>query len=187
MAGNSIAAWNLLTLGRCSTARLPRAARGARSTTSRGASGDGAAGMPQMLVAMDLERSTTRHVVIAGRAEAADARAMVAEFDRRSCRTMRCCSRAGEARSGSRARAVRRAARAAEREGHGLRVRGLRLPLPTTDLAAFAAQLEERGEKPATGRILKRCSRLLPAALRWRSRRRARPARRRRRRRQAGR
>ncbi|HEY3217004.1 MAG TPA: thioredoxin domain-containing protein [Candidatus Eisenbacteria bacterium] len=41
------------------------------------------AAMPQMLVAMDLAEGDPRHVVIAGRADAADTRALIAEFNRR--------------------------------------------------------------------------------------------------------
>src|SRR5262249_10297873 len=39
--------------------------------------------MPQMLVAMDLARTSPRHVVIAGNPPAPDTRALVAEFNRR--------------------------------------------------------------------------------------------------------
>ena len=39
--------------------------------------------MPQMLVAMDLERATPRHIVVAGAADRADTRAMTDAFNRR--------------------------------------------------------------------------------------------------------
>src|SRR5205807_384063 len=71
MAGNSIAAWNLQALGTLLDRKDFRehARRTLDYFTRR--LGDGAAGMPQMLVAMDLERSTVRHVVVAGGADAA--------------------------------------------------------------------------------------------------------------------
>jgi uncharacterized protein YyaL (SSP411 family) len=83
MAGNSIAAWNLQMLA----VLLDRGDwRGRAGRTldyyGRRLAGNGA-GMPQMLVAFDLERATPRHVVIAGRPDAPDTRALIAEYNRR--------------------------------------------------------------------------------------------------------
>ncbi len=83
IAGNSIAAWNLQMLG----VLLDRddwreRARRTLDYYARRLATSGA-GMPQMLVAMDLERATPRHIVIAGRADATDTRALLAEVNRR--------------------------------------------------------------------------------------------------------
>src|SRR5204862_7518852 len=115
--------------------------------------GDGAAEMPQMLVAMDLERATTRHVVIAGRAEAADARAMVAEFDRRFLPHDALLFAGGGEEQKRLAKLAPFVAPLAAKNGKATAYVCVDYAcrLPTTDLAAFAAQLEERGEKAATG------------------------------------
>ena len=155
MAGNSIAAWNLLMLGTLLDRDDFR--ERARRTLDYFARrlGDSAPGMPQMLVAMDLERSTVRHVVIAGRADAADARAMVAEFDRRFLPYDALLFAGGGDAQKRLAALASFVAPLAPKSGkatafvcvdHACR-------LPTTDLAAFAAQLEERGERAAAGRI----------------------------------
>jgi uncharacterized protein YyaL (SSP411 family) len=146
MAGNSIAAWNLQMLG----ALLDRAdfRERARRTLDYFARrlGEGAAGMPQMLVAMDLERSTVRHVVIAGRADAADARAMIAEFDRRFLpHDALLFAGGGDAQK----RLATLAPFAATLAPQGGRATAYvcvdyACRLPTTDRAAFAAQLDER-------------------------------------------
>ena len=83
MAGNSIAALNLLTLGRLLDRRdwLDKAGWTLDYYARRLAGGPTA--MPQMLVAMDAARSTARHIVIVGDARAPDTRALEAEFDRR--------------------------------------------------------------------------------------------------------
>ncbi len=83
MAGNSIAALDLVQLGRL----LDRPAwlEQARHTFDYFAqrlAGGGAAGMPQMLVAMEALDATTRHMVIAGAAESADTRALIGPAER---------------------------------------------------------------------------------------------------------
>ncbi len=83
MAGNSIAALNLVVLGRLLDRRdwLAKAEH-TLDYYARRLEG-GPAAMPQMLVAIDAARSTARHVVIAGDATAPRTRALAAEFDRR--------------------------------------------------------------------------------------------------------
>ena len=154
MAGNSIAAWNLEMLGALLDRRDFR--ERARRTLDYFARrlGDGAAGMPQMLVAMDLERSTVRHVVIAGRLGSPDARAMVAEFDRRFLpydALLFAGGGEGQKRLASLAPFV---APLAPKNGKATAYVCVDYAcrLPTTDLAAFTAQLEERGERAAMGR-----------------------------------
>jgi uncharacterized protein YyaL (SSP411 family) len=154
MAGNSIAAWNLLTLGTLlDRSDFRERARRTLDYFQRRL-GEGAAGMPQMLVAMDLERSTTRHVVIAGRADAADARAMVAEFDRRFLPHDALLFAGGGEEQKRLAKLAPFVAPLAAKNGKATAYVCVDYAcrLPTTDLAAFAAQLEERGEKAATGR-----------------------------------
>ncbi len=83
MAGNSIAALNLIVLGRLLDRRdwLARAER-TLDYYARRLEG-GPAAMPQMLVAMEAARSPSRHVVITAEQEDAGTRALIAEFDRR--------------------------------------------------------------------------------------------------------
>jgi uncharacterized protein YyaL (SSP411 family) len=83
MAGNSIAAWNLVALGRLLDREewLTKATQSFDYFATRLASG--AASMPQMLVAMDLDRAVPRHIVVAGAPEGADTRDMIAAFNRR--------------------------------------------------------------------------------------------------------
>ena len=154
MAGNSVAAWNLLMLGTLldRTDFRERARRTLDYFARR--LGDGAAGMPQMLAAMDLERSAVRHVVIAGRADAADARAMVAEFDRRFLPHDALLFAGGGEEQKRLAKLATFVAPLAPKNGRATAYVCVDYAcrLPTTDLAAFAAQLEERGEKAATGR-----------------------------------
>jgi len=82
IAGNSIALYNLQLLGRLLDREdwLTKARQSFDYFATRLAGG--AAAMPQMLVAMDLERVEPRHVVIAGDPSRADTRAMIAVFDR---------------------------------------------------------------------------------------------------------
>jgi hypothetical protein len=82
IAGNSIATLNLIVLGRLLDKRdwLGKAEQTLDYYARRLEGGPVA--MPQMLVAMDAARSTSRHVVIAGDAAAPGVRALVAEFDR---------------------------------------------------------------------------------------------------------
>jgi len=154
MAGNSIAAWNLQALGTLLDRKDFRDR--ARRTLDYFARrlGDGAAGMPQMLVAMDLERSTVRHVVVAGGADAADTRAMIAEFDRRFL-PHDALLFAGGGESQKRLAALAPfVAPLAPKNGKATAFVCVDYAcrLPTTDVVAFAAQLDERGERAATGR-----------------------------------
>jgi uncharacterized protein len=83
MAGNSIAAWNLHRLGTL-LARSDWLEKAARTFDYYARRLEPfASAMPRMLVAMDLQRSAPRHVVIAGDPSSEDARAMIREFDRR--------------------------------------------------------------------------------------------------------
>ena len=116
--------------------------------------GDAAPGMPQMLVAMDLERSTVRHVVIAGRADAADARAMVAAFDRRFLphdALLFAGGGDGQKRLAALAPFVGPLAPKAGKATAYVCV-DYACRLPTTDLKAFAAQLGEGAERVTTER-----------------------------------
>jgi uncharacterized protein YyaL (SSP411 family) len=81
IAGNSVAAFVTQVLGVLLDRSEWRAtaARAFAYYTRRLA--EGPVAMPQMLVAMDLARATPRHVVIAGDPNAADTRALIAEFD----------------------------------------------------------------------------------------------------------
>jgi uncharacterized protein YyaL (SSP411 family) len=83
LAGNSVAAWNLQTLATL----LDRDAW--RDQVKRMLDyyarrlEHGPIAMPQMMVAMQQEQATPRHIVIAGDRDASDTRAMRREFDRR--------------------------------------------------------------------------------------------------------
>ncbi len=83
MAGNSVALFNLQLLGMLIDRDdwLGKAKRGFAYFARR--LGDGPAGMPQMLAAMDLEQSLPRHVVIAGEPGDAATRKLLHEFNRR--------------------------------------------------------------------------------------------------------
>jgi uncharacterized protein YyaL (SSP411 family) len=155
MAGNSIAAWNLQMLGTLLDRNDFR--ERARRTLDYFARrlGDGAPGMPQMLAAMDLERSTVRHVVIAGRADAADARAMVAEFGRRFLPHDALLFAGGGDAQKRLAALAPFVGPLAPKSGKATAYVCVDYAcrLPTTDLAAFAAQLEERAERAAAERI----------------------------------
>ena len=151
MAGNSIAALDLQLLGTLLDRRdwLAMAQRAFDYYARRLA--PSAMAMPQMLVAMELAQATPRHIVIAGRPEAADTRAMIGEFDRRFLPHDALLLVDGGARqktlgemapfvtpltpSGGRATAY-------VCVNHACR-------LPTTDREAFAAQLDERATKVA--------------------------------------
>ena len=155
MASNSIAARNLLMLG----ALLNRAdwrdkARRALDYFARRL-GDGAAAMPQMLAAMDLERSGMRHVVIAGRAGAPDTRALVAEFDRRFLPHDALLLAGGGEDQKRLAALASFVGPLAPKSGKATAYVCVDYAcrLPVTDPAAFAAQLDERaGRGAAAGR-----------------------------------
>jgi hypothetical protein len=83
IAGNSIAAYVLQQLSTLLDQRdWQRKANRTFDYFARRL-GTSPAAMPRMLVAMDLAEGDPRHVVIAGRPDAADTRALIEEFDRR--------------------------------------------------------------------------------------------------------
>ncbi|MBI5708847.1 MAG: thioredoxin domain-containing protein [Candidatus Eisenbacteria bacterium] len=83
IAGNSIAAWDLVQLGALLDRRdWQEKARRTLEYYARRLAG-GSAAMPQMLVAMDAAMTPPRHVVIAGEPDAPDTRALVRAYDRR--------------------------------------------------------------------------------------------------------
>ncbi|MEO5617431.1 MAG: thioredoxin domain-containing protein [Candidatus Eisenbacteria bacterium] len=83
LAGNSVAAWVTHTLGVLFDRPDWRDAAAAAFAYYARRLAEGAAGMPQMLVAMQAERRAPRHLVIAGDPAAADTRALIAEYHRR--------------------------------------------------------------------------------------------------------
>jgi hypothetical protein len=147
MAGNSIAALDLVILGRLlDRAEWLSKAERTFDYYARRLSG-GAAAMPQMLVAMDALDATTRHVVIAGREEAADTRSLIAEFDHRFL-PHDLLILAGEG-AGARRRLEALAPFAAGlpmQHGHATAYVCVdhACRLPTNDPRTFAAQLDER-------------------------------------------
>ncbi|MEK7329715.1 MAG: thioredoxin domain-containing protein, partial [Candidatus Eisenbacteria bacterium] len=146
MAGNSIAALDLQILGTLLDRRdwQEKARRTFDHYARRLASG--AAAMPQMLVAMELAEATPRHIVIAGRPDDADTRAMIAEFDRRFLPhdvLMLADGGAHQKTLGKLAPFVVPLARQNGKSTAYVCVDYACL-LPTTDRKAFAAQLDER-------------------------------------------
>jgi uncharacterized protein YyaL (SSP411 family) len=151
MASNSIAARNLLMMG----ALLNRAdwREKARRTLDYFARRlkEGAAGMPQMLAAMDLEGSTPRHIVIAGRAGAPDTRALIAEFDRRFLPHDALIVLDGGASQKDIAKLLPWTSALASRNGKATAYVCVNYAcrLPVTDPAAFGAQLDEGAARAA--------------------------------------
>jgi hypothetical protein len=144
MAGNSIAAQNLIVLGRLLDRHDWLAmAEHTLGYYARRLEG-GPAAMPQMLVAMDAARATARHVVIAGEAGAKDTRALAAEFDRRFLPGDLLLVADARTRPGLAALAPF-AAGLAPKGGHATAYVCVNhaCRLPTTDPKAFAAQLDE--------------------------------------------
>jgi uncharacterized protein YyaL (SSP411 family) len=146
MAGNSIALGNLELLGRLLDRRewLARAERGFTYYSGRL---DGIPGaMPQMLVAMDLARSTPRHVVIAGDPTASDTRAMITEFNRRFLPHDLLLVADGGAAQRELAKLAGFVAPLAARDGKATAYVCVNYAcqLPTTNRVAFASQLDER-------------------------------------------
>jgi len=144
IAGNSIAAQNLIVLGRLLDRRdwLAMAEHTLDYYARRLAGGPSA--MPQMLVAMDAARSTARHIVIAGDAQAPDTRALAAEFDRRFLPGDLLL--VADARTRPRLAALAPfAASLTPQGGHATAYVCVNYAcrLPTTDPRAFAAQLDE--------------------------------------------
>jgi uncharacterized protein YyaL (SSP411 family) len=153
LAGNSIAVTNLLVLA----ALLDRddwreKARRTLDAYARRLDRNPIA-MPQMLAAMDLERAPQRHVVIAGREGAEDTRALIREFDRRFLPhdALLVVDRPEHRK---RLAALAPFAAALEpMQGRATAYVCLNYAcrLPTTDLAAFAAQLDERPQPRRAG------------------------------------
>jgi uncharacterized protein YyaL (SSP411 family) len=145
IAGNSIAAWNLQMLGRL----LDREEwlTKARQTFDYFATrlGDGAASMPQMLVAMDLEHAVPRHIVVAGAVDGADTRVMIEAFNRRFLPHDALLVVDGGARQKDLARLAGFVEPLVMSKGKATAYVCVNYAckLPTTDPAVFAAQLAE--------------------------------------------
>jgi hypothetical protein len=146
MAGNSIAALDLQLLGTLLDRRdwQEKARRTFDLFARRLASGSAA--MPQMLVAMDLAQATPRHLVIAGKADASDTRAMIAEVDRRFLPHDVVLLADGGAHQKALARLAPFVAPLVPQGGRATAYVCVDLAcrLPTTDPRAFAAQLDGR-------------------------------------------
>ena len=146
MAGNSIAALDLELLGRLLDRRdWQEKARRTFDYHARKLA-TGAAAMPQMLVAMELASATPRHIVIAGEAGRADTRAMIAAYDRRFLPHDLLLLADGGARQRALARLAPFVAPLSRRNGRATAYvcENYACRLPTDDLAAFTAQLDER-------------------------------------------
>jgi uncharacterized protein YyaL (SSP411 family) len=154
LAGNSVAAWVTHVLGTLFDRTDWRDAAAAAFTYYARRLADAAAGMPQMLVAMQSARHRARHVVIAGDPAAADTRALIAEYHRRFLPDDRLLVASG-GESGQ------RLARLAPFTA-ALGVTGGRATaylcvdyacrLPVQDPGAFGAMLDERAAEPAAER-----------------------------------
>ena len=154
LAGNSVAAWVTHSLGELLDRPDWRdAAAGTFAYYARRLA-DGAAGMPQMLAAMQSARRRARHLVIAGDPAAADTGALVAEYHRRFLPDDRLLVASG-------GEAQRRLARLAPFTA-ALGVTGGRATadlcvdfacrLPVHDPQALGALLDERAAEPAAKR-----------------------------------
>jgi uncharacterized protein YyaL (SSP411 family) len=150
MAGNSIAALDLQILGTLLDRRewQEKARRTFDHYSRRLATG--AAAMPQMLVAMELAEATPRHIVIAGRPDDADTRAMIAEFDRRFLPHDVLMLAEGGAQQKALAKLAPFVAPLARQGGRPTAYVCVDYAcrLPTTDRKAFVAQLDERASTP---------------------------------------
>jgi uncharacterized protein YyaL (SSP411 family) len=146
LAGNSVAAGVLQTLA-VLLARDDWRAKATRTfdAFARRLSG-GAVAMPHMLVAMDLERETPRHVVIAGDPSDAGTRALVAEFERRFLPHDVLLVTGNDAHRRALAALVPFAAALPERDGRATAYVCVNYAcrLPVTNPAAFGRQLDER-------------------------------------------
>ena len=146
MAGNSIAALDLQLMGTLLDRRdwLEQARRSFDYYARRLASG--AAAMPQLLVAMELAQATPRHIVIAGRREAPDTRALIAEFDGRFLPHDALMLVDGGERQKALATLAPFVAPLAPQQGRATAYVCVNYAcrLPTTDRTAFAAQLDQR-------------------------------------------
>jgi uncharacterized protein YyaL (SSP411 family) len=146
MAGNSIAALDLQLLGTLLDRRdwLEIAHQAFDYYSRRLATG--AAAMPQMLVAMELASATPRHIVIAGAPEQPDTRAMIGAFDRRFLPHDVLLLADGGARQKALAALAPFVAPLSRKNGRATAYVCVDYAcrLPTDDLAAFSAQLDER-------------------------------------------
>ena len=149
IAGNSIAAYNLERLAvlldredwrRLAGRTLDYYARRLRTHPTA---------MPRMLVAMDLEQSVARHIVIAGKADGEDTHAMIREFDRRFL-PHDLLLRVTPADAPALAKLAPFAAALPAKDGHATAYVCVNYAceLPATDAAAFAAQLAKPRAKP---------------------------------------
>ena len=146
LAGNSIATLDLVVLGRLLDRPdwLEKAQRTFDYYGRRLAGG--AAGMPQMLVAMETAAAASRHVVIAGRSDAADTRAMVAEFDRRFLPydLLLVVRPGGDRQELAKLAPFTAGLEAKEGRATAYVCVDYACRLPTDDVKAFAAQLDEK-------------------------------------------
>ena len=153
IAGNSIALYNLVLLGRLLDRDdwLTMAGQSFDYFATRLAAG--AAAMPQMLVAMDLERAAPRHVVIAGDPAAADTRAMVRAFNGRFSPHDVLLLVDGGARRKDLARLAGFVEPLVMTRGRATAYVCVNYAcrLPTTDPAEFIAQLDDAGMTPHAG------------------------------------
>ena len=103
-----------------------------------------ASAMPRMLTAMDLERATPRHVVVAGDPRAADTRAMVRTFEQRFLPDDLLMVVDGGESQKRLARLAPFVAPLARQNGRATAYVcvGYSCRLPTTDLTTFAAELD---------------------------------------------
>ena len=151
IAGNSIAALDVLMLGRLLDRRewLAIAEQTFDYYASRLAGGPAA--MPQMLAAMDAAASPVRHVVIAGDPAAADTRELVAAFDRRFLPDDLLLVVSPASRPALE-RLAPFAAGLTPRDGRATAYVCVDYAcrLPTTDPAAFAARLDETHSNPGS-------------------------------------
>ena len=153
LAGNSIAARNLITLAalldrddwrRKASHLLDHYARRLRNNP---------VAMPEMLVAMDLERAAPRQVVIAGKPGAADTRALLSELNRRFLPHVEVLLVDGGALQERLAKLApfTRGLTLHDGKATAYVCENYACKLPTHDRAVFAAQLEERPQHPTHG------------------------------------
>lgn len=109
--------------------------------------------MPQMLVAMDLERAEVRHIVIAGDPSRADTRAMIAAFNRRFLPNDALLLVDGGARRKDLARLAGFVEPLVMHSGKATAYVCVNYAckLPTSDAAVFAAQLDDADIAPRAG------------------------------------
>jgi len=154
MAGNSIAALDLQLLGQLLDRRDWQEKARRTFDYYAGRLATGAAAMPQMLVAMELASATERHIVIAGATDHPDTRALIDAFDRRFLPHDVLLVADGGARQQALATLAPFVAPLAPRNGKATAYVCVDYAcrLPTDDLAAFTAQLDERASTPRGSR-----------------------------------